>query len=69
MCGRYSALTEDEIIEAREIMRNLSLKLTRDNFVEYSEQSSEVFPTNYAPNITSNSDGIAFESVKWGFKK
>ena len=69
MCGRYTVLTEDEIIEIREILKKLSLRIVRDDFEEYDEAPGEVFPTNHAPVITKNNDGIAFESVKWGFKK
>lgn len=69
MCGRYTVLTEDEIIEIREILKKLSLRIVRDDFEEYDEAPGEVFPTNHAPVITKSNDGIAFESVKWGFKK
>jgi len=69
MCGRYTVLTEDEIIEIREILTKLSLRIVRDDFMEYDEPPGEVFPTNHAPVISKGSDGIAFESAKWGFKK
>ncbi|MDD4493112.1 MAG: SOS response-associated peptidase [Eubacteriales bacterium] len=69
MCGRYTVLTEDEIIEIREILKDLSLRIVRDDFEDYDEAPGEVLPTNHAPVITKNNDGIAFESVKWGFKK
>lgn len=69
MCGRYTVLTEDEIIEIREILKDLSLLIVRDDFENYDEAPGEVFPTNHAPVITKNNDGISFESVKWGFKK
>lgn len=69
MCGRYTVLTEDEIIEIREILKKLSLRIIRNDFDEYNEVSGEIAPTDCAPVITKNSDGIAFESIKWGFKK
>jgi len=69
MCGRYTALTADEIIEIYKIFKKLSFHITRDDFAKYDEVPSEVFPTNHAPVITKNSNEIAFESVKWGFKK
>lgn len=69
MCGRYTVLTEDEIIETREILKKLSLRIVRDEFEEYDEVPGEVFPTKDAPIITENNGGIAFESGKWGFKK
>jgi putative SOS response-associated peptidase YedK len=69
MCGRYTVLTEDEIIEIREILKNLSMRIVRDDFENYDEEPGELFPTNHAPVITKKDSGIAFESAKWGFKK
>ena len=69
MCGRYTVLTEDEIVEIREILKTLSLRIVRDDFEEYDEPPGEVFPTNRAPIVSMNRDGVALESVKWGFKK
>lgn len=69
MCGRYTVLTEDEIIEIREILKNLSMRIVRDDFENYDEEPGELFPTNHAPVITKKDNGIAFESAKWGFKK
>jgi len=39
MCGRYTVLTEDEIIEIREILKKLSLRIVRDDFEEHDEAS------------------------------
>jgi len=69
MCGRYTVLTEDEIMELREILENIPLPIVRDDFKDYDKKPGDVFPSDSAPIITSNPDGIAFESVKWGFKK
>jgi len=69
MCGRYSVLTEDEIIEVRSIIKELSLCIVRDEFEEYDKMPGEVRPADRAPIITKNDDGISFESGKWGFKK
>ncbi len=69
MCGRYTVLTEDEIIEIREILKDLSMRIVYDDFDNYDRQPGEVFPTNFAPIITKKDDGVAFESAKWGFKK
>lgn len=69
MCGRYTVLTEDEIIEIREILKNLSMRIVRDDFENYDENPGELFPTNHAPVITKKDNGFAFESAKWGFKK
>jgi putative SOS response-associated peptidase YedK len=69
MCGRYSTLTEDEIIEVRSIIQSLSLRLTRDDLEDYEARPGEIRPTDKAPVITRGHDGIAFESAKFGFKK
>ena len=70
MCGRYSVLTENEIIEIREIIREVSLRIIRDDFEDYSESAAEVFPTNHAPVILSHGNGeVSFESLRWGFKR
>ena len=70
MCGRYSVLTEEEIIAVREIIRNVSLRLARDELDNYEvTQQQEVFPTNHAPIVTSNGDELAFELGQFGFEK
>ena len=79
MCGRYTVLTEDEIIEIRGILQELSLRIVRDDFDTVGDGAetrasgeagrSEVFPTNMAPVILPAPGGVAFESLKWGFKR
>ncbi|MCL2014527.1 MAG: SOS response-associated peptidase [Oscillospiraceae bacterium] len=69
MCGRYSVLTEDEIIEIRSIIHDISLRLVRDDLGNYNARSGEVYATGKAPVITQANDGVAFEDVKFGFKK
>ncbi len=75
MCGRYTVLTEDEIIQIREILKDLSLRISRDDFRDQDytdtvfEGEREVFPTDLAPVITQASDGVVFENAKWGFSK
>lgn len=69
MCGRYSVLTEDEIIEVRSIIQEISLRLVRDNLENYEARPGEVRPTDIAPIISKGNDGIAFESARFGFKK
>ena len=70
MCGRYTVLTEEEIIEIRGLLQSLSMRIVKDEFEEYDMRPGEVFPTNSAPAITSDGEGgISFESAKWGFKK
>jgi putative SOS response-associated peptidase YedK len=69
MCGRYSVLTEDEIIEIRKILRDWALKIVKDDFEDYDKEDGEVFPTDHAPVITMNESGVTFENLRWGFKK
>ncbi len=69
MCGRYAILTEDEIIEIREILKKLSLHIVRDEFLEYNEENGEICPTDFAPVITKREKGFYFEKLKWGFNK
>jgi putative SOS response-associated peptidase YedK len=68
MCGRYSVLTEDEIIEVRRIIQEVSLSLVKD-MANYAPPRAEIRPTDSAPVITRNDDGLWFESAHFGFKK
>jgi putative SOS response-associated peptidase YedK len=77
MCGRYSALTEEEIIEIREVIREVSLRIAKDDFENYTAPAGspqgirhEVYPTHDAPVITGGAHStVSFESLRWGFKK
>ena len=69
MCGRYSVLTEDEIIEVRSIIQEISLRLVRDELEDYEARPGEVRPTDKSAIIANERDGVAFESAKFGIKK
>ena len=70
MCGRYSVLTEDEIIEARSIIQELSMRLVRDELLNYeAPHAGEVLPTNKSPIVSKSHGGLAFEYAKFGLKK
>ena len=69
MCGRYSVLTEDEIIEVRKIIQEVSLSFVKDSMANYTPPKGEIRPTDGAPVITKNNDGLWFESARFGFKK
>jgi len=74
MCGRYSVLTEDEIIEIREVIRDVSLRIASDSWesdsFDFASPNTEVFPTDHAPVITGQGHGeVSFENLRWGFKK
>lgn len=69
MCGRYTVLTEDEIIEIREILKNMSLRIVKDELDFNSDQGVEVFPADKSPVLTKCGAGVAIENLKWGFRK
>ena len=72
MCGRYQCLTEKEIIDIREIIQSVSLRILNDDFTDYVKPTGdgEIRPTNHAPVIISKGQGVvSFESLRWGFKK
>ena len=69
MCGRYSVLTEDEIIEVRSIIKALSLRLARDDLAAYDETREETAPSDRAPIITGGGEELAFELGRFGFEK
>lgn len=73
MCGRYTANTEDEVIEIRKILAGLTLRLAYsadDSDIEAIKQSGllgkEIFPSQTAPVILKNG---RFALSKWGFEK
>ncbi|HOJ47558.1 MAG TPA: SOS response-associated peptidase family protein [Bacillota bacterium] len=72
MCGRYTANTEDEVIEIRKILAGLTLRLASadDGDIEAVRQSGilgkEVFPSQNAPVISKQG---RFLLSKWGFEK
>jgi len=68
MCGRYSVLTEKEIIDIREILQQISLRIVRDDFLQYDEKPGEIRPTNKAPVIALRDDGVSFENQRFGIK-
>ena len=68
MCGRYSVLTEDEIVEIREVIREVSLRIASDEMGLGA--GGEVFPTDVAPVIMGGlRSEVSFENLRWGFKK
>ena len=69
MCGRYTPLTEDEIVEVRSIIRDIAIRLAKDEFESYEVTNIEIAPTNLAPVITSNGKELAFEHACFGFEK
>jgi len=69
MCGRYTPLTEDEIINVRQIIQEVSLRLARDEFENYKNNRGEIAPTDKTPVVTSNGSELFFEHAQFGFEK
>lgn len=63
MCGRYTTNTEEELIEIREILNDISIRITEE---EKSCLDKEVTPGQKAPVITKEKE---IRVVKWGFVK
>lgn len=64
MCGRYTVNTEDEIIEMREIIQEISIRLSKEYMAAYG--GKEAYPSMDAPVITDEKELIL---CKWGLKK
>ena len=60
MCGRYIANSEDEVMEIREILKQISIR-----FVNAEAVMSEIFPTNQVMLINKTESTLA----KWGIEK
>ena len=70
MCGRYSVLTEDEIIEVRSIIQELSMRLVKDDLLNFEAPlAREVLPANKSPIVSNGHGGLAFEYARFGFMK
>lgn len=68
MCGRYIPNTEEEIMEIRKILNQISIRLSQTEIDEITKRG-EVYPTQSAPIIYKSGDAINFENAKWGFEK
>lgn len=63
MCGRYKTNTEQEIIEIRDILKEISIKLTSED-IKYLDK--ETTPGSKAPVITNKHE---LKIIDWGFTK
>ena len=66
MCGRYAINTEEEIIEIREILKEISVRLAEDKFKDYKNFGYDAYPGISAPIITPENK---ITQGKWGFEK
>lgn len=67
MCGRYTVFTEAEIIEMREIIREVGRRFGDD--AAKALKTGEIFPTNIAPILGIEGNHLAPRPAKWGFPK
>jgi putative SOS response-associated peptidase YedK len=68
MCGRYLVVTEDEILEYREIINEVNERY-KDTPTLEAMATGEVFPTNVAPVLVAEKDKPHPMLMKWGFPK
>lgn len=64
MCGRYTIYTEDEVIEMRAIIQEISRK-----FGDGAVNVGEIRPTNTAPVLELEDNHLAAMPAYWGFPK
>lgn len=66
MCGRYTVSTEEEVIEIREIIREINQKLAGTQEITLMK-TGEICPTDIAP-VLAIQDGIRrARLMRWGF--
>lgn len=64
MCGRYTVFTEEEVVEIRSIIAEVSQR-----FGEGAIATGEIFPTNKAPVLTLDGNRLTPYPVSWGFPR
>ena len=64
MCGRYSLFTEEENQEIMRIVKSLDNRYPGNNM-----KHGEIFPTNTAPILCLEENGIKPELSTWGFPR
>lgn len=64
ICARYTVFTEEEIIEIRSIIAEVSRK-----FGDGAVKTGEIYPTDTAPVLTLNNNLLSPRPVSWGFPK
>lgn len=69
MCGRYIPNTDFEIKEIRNILSQISNKLSQSEVESLFTDGSDVYPTHLSPIITLHDGKINIDKTKWGFEK
>jgi len=69
MCGRYTVQTEEELVEIRDILEELSMRVYDQVFENPEEMVKDYAPTDIAPVFIEEEAVLACEKMRWGFKK
>jgi putative SOS response-associated peptidase YedK len=68
ICGRYLVSTEEEIIETREIIRQINQRY--EGWPEHARmKSGEIFPTDVVPVLAWEEDAVHPRLFSWGFPR
>jgi len=68
MCGRYSIADEEDLMEIRQILHEVSQRYQNTSKLDQMK-TGEIFPTNIAP-ILIHTDGETVPDIfKWGFPR
>ena len=65
MCGRYIPNTEDEIMEIREILKEISIRLSQSEL----QNNEDVYPSKITPAIYMDDEYTIMDKAKFGFEK
>lgn len=68
MCGRYIPNTETEIMEIREILRNISIRLSQSD-LNRLKMDGDIYPSALAPVIFFQNNLIRIDNFRFGFRK
>jgi putative SOS response-associated peptidase YedK len=68
MCGRYYIADEEEIIEMREIIKDVNRRYV-DRAERAAMKTGEIFPTNVAPVLIKDRQVTHASLMTWGFPR
>lgn len=68
MCGRYYIADEEEILEMREIIREVNERYAHTP-EHAAMKTGEIFPTNIVPILTAQGSHHRANLMKWGFPR
>ena len=68
MCGRYSIMDEEDQMEIRQILHEVSARFQNTSKLEQMK-TGEIFPTNIAPILIHTAGETVPDLFKWGFPR